>query len=82
MDETTVDAVPEPARPVLRVVRGATDREDLAVELAALVAVLAARGGGEDVPTAPPSAWSDPRRRLRQPVYPSLGGWRTSGLPR
>ncbi len=53
-----------------------------AEEVAALVAVLSAVGGG--VPTAGrarSSAWSDPAWRL---VGPSArgGGWQASGLPR
>lgn len=51
-------------------------------QLAALVAVLSAVGGGEaEAPTDRRSAWSDPSWRL---VGPSArrGGWRTSALPR
>ena len=62
--------------PSLRVVRG----EPTAEELAALVAVLAAR------PAAPPpprlrSAWADPARRLGLTHRPGPAAWRRSALP-
>ena len=65
-------------RPVLRLVRGSATLE----ELAAVVALVAARRGGPPAPAAPvvPSAW---RRSagLRRPVVPGPGAWRRSGLP-
>jgi hypothetical protein len=67
----------------LRIVRGEPSPE----ELAALVAVLAARsaaGGGE--PAAPRSAsgWTDRARYVRsaRPEFGARGGWRASVLPR
>ncbi|MEW1955025.1 acyl-CoA carboxylase subunit epsilon [Terrabacter sp. NPDC080008] len=50
-------------------------------ELAALVVVLSALGGGDEPPEPAMSAWSDPSWRL---VGPSArhGGWRSTGLPR
>ncbi len=69
--------LPEPARPVLRIVRGTpTD-----AELAALVAVLAARTAAP--PTDPParSAWADPAGRLRVTGRPGRDAWRRSALP-
>ena len=70
----------QPARPLLRVVRGDATPE----EIAALVAVLAARGGSEAL--APPrsvkNTWSDRSRSLRRPLFPGPGAWRASGLPR
>ncbi len=66
----------EPARPLLRVVRGNPSPE----ELAALIAIIAARGsGGAPVPEPVPSLWSRPQ--LRGPVVPGPGAWRASGLP-
>ncbi|MEJ5866232.1 acyl-CoA carboxylase epsilon subunit [Pseudokineococcus sp. 5B2Z-1] len=63
--------------PVLRVVRGAPDD----VELAALVAVVAARLGGAHAPDpaeAPAgSRWDDPADRLGV-LLPSPDAWRTS----
>ena len=52
-------------------------------EVAALVAVLSAVGGGEPAGADdhPRSAWSDPSWRLVGPSRAS-GGWRASGLPR
>jgi hypothetical protein len=66
-----------PDAPLL-LVRGSATRE----ELAAVVALLAARGGEPEPAPAPPppSAW---RRSagLRRPVVPGPGAWRRSGLP-
>jgi hypothetical protein len=69
----------ETARPVLRLVRGEPTPE----ELAALVAVLAARGGGEPEPEPEPrSLWQDRAALMRAPLTPGPGSWRASGLPR
>jgi hypothetical protein len=66
-------------RPTLRLLRG----EATAEELAALVAVLAARSGGDPAPAPePPSLWRDRAARLRAPLLPGPGSWRASGLPR
>jgi hypothetical protein len=73
--DTTPDGAPE--RPLLRVVRGAPD----ALELAALVAVVAATAGGDaDAPTPVRSSWSAPHRLIRSAL--PTGGWRTSLAPR
>jgi hypothetical protein len=62
-------------RPVLRIVRG----EPSDAELAALLAVVAARSG---VPAAPepevPSAWRNREALLRKPLHPGPGAWRAS----
>ncbi len=64
-------------RPVLRIVHGTPD----VTELAALVAVVTAMGGGADDGAAPPrSSWSAPHRLVRQPT--TFGGWRASFAPR
>jgi len=69
-----------PQRPVLRIVRGEPDAE----ELAALTAVLAAAGGGSDdeapAPT-PTSSWARHVDLVRGPVHPGPGGWRASARP-
>jgi hypothetical protein len=73
-DETPAEA---PAQPLLRVVRGEPSPE----ELAALVAVLAARGGADEQAAEPAqSAWSRPRHGERGylPVGPLA--WRESGF--
>jgi acyl-CoA carboxylase epsilon subunit len=78
MPRTADDDQPA-ARPVLRVVRGDATPE----EIAALVAVLAARGGDE-APSQPRSVnntWSDRSRLLRRPLATGPGAWRNSGLP-
>jgi hypothetical protein len=78
MSDSESDAVTseanEPARPVLRIVRGDPTPE----EVAALVAVLAARsgGGGDDPP--PPSPWSRPSYSHSRPLSPGPGAWRLS----
>lgn len=66
--------------PFLRVVRG----EPTAEEVAALVAVLAARAAAaarSRSRTRPRSAWADPARRLPGPPLPGPQSWRRSGLP-
>jgi acyl-CoA carboxylase epsilon subunit len=63
--------------PFLRVVRG----EPTAEELAALVAVLAARSAAPAPARRPRSAWADPARRLGLTSRPGPGAWRRSALP-
>jgi hypothetical protein len=63
--------------PFLRVVRG----EPTAEELAALVAVLAARAAAAPVRPRARSAWADPAARLRVPLAPGPAAWRRSALP-
>jgi hypothetical protein len=68
----------------VRIVRG----EPSAEELAALVAVLAARaaaGAGEDEAAAADfSGWTDRARYVRSPrvEFGARAGWRASALPR
>jgi len=64
----------------LRIVRG----EPTAEELAALVAVLAARAAAAGAAAARPrprSAWAEPAARLRAPLAPGPAAWRRSALP-
>jgi hypothetical protein len=74
------EQVHEPERrPVLRVVKGAPEDE----ELAALVTVVAALARPRDDGDAPPrSLWRDRHRNIRPPIGPGPGAWRASGLPR
>jgi Acyl-CoA carboxylase epsilon subunit len=79
---TSTDSTAEVA---LRVVRG----EPTAEELAALVAVLAARStaaadGAGTEPAEPASGWTDRARYVRsgRPGFGSWTGWRASALPR
>ncbi len=63
-------------RPVLRVVRGSATPE----ELAAVVALLSARGGSPEAPAPDvPSRWARPQ--LRGPLTAGPGAWVASGLP-
>ncbi len=66
-------------KPYLRVVRG----DPTAEEIAALVAVLTARGRTSGPPPQRPrrSTWSDPSRRVRRPLSHGPGAWRASALP-
>ena len=67
----------EPARALLRVVRGNPTPE----ELAALIAVVSARGSAvEDAPAPARSLWAAPQ--LRRPLSPGPGAWCASALPR
>jgi hypothetical protein len=76
-DPSAADAAPAPSVPLLRVVKG----EPSAEELAALVAVIAARSGGSDDASAPRSAWTDRSRLVRRPLTPGPGAWKASALP-
>jgi hypothetical protein len=65
----------ETPRPVLRIVRGVPSDE----ELAALLAVVAARSGAPAEPEPEvPSAWRDRGALLRKPLHPGPGAWRAS----
>ncbi|MBF8186694.1 acyl-CoA carboxylase subunit epsilon [Nonomuraea sp. K274] len=68
--------------PNLRIVRGDATPE----EIAALVAVLAARHAGPESPPAPTreprrQTWRNPARGMRKPVVPGKSAWRMSVLP-
>lgn len=63
--------------PYLRVVRG----QPTAEELAALVAVLAARSAAPAPALKLRSAWADPSRRLGLTHRAGPGAWRRSTLP-
>jgi acyl-CoA carboxylase epsilon subunit len=67
-------------RPFLEVVRGDATPE----EIAALVAVLAARAAvaAAPGPARRPSAWARRARLVRRPITAGPGAWRASGLPR
>ncbi len=63
--------------PVLRIVSPDTTPE----EVAAIVAVFSALGGGETPSRKPRPQWNAPHRMVRQPVAHGPGGWRASSLP-
>ena len=65
-------------KPVLRVVNPDATPE----EVAAIVAVLSAVGGGDVATPRPRSEWAHPRRLVRQTFPHGPGAWRASGLPR
>jgi acyl-CoA carboxylase epsilon subunit len=75
-----VGGTPEERRAAFRVVRG----EPSDAELAALTVVLAAVAAPSPTPAAPAvrDRWSDPTARLRAPLHPGPGAWRTSTWPR
>lgn len=83
-DETNPEAADavETAQPLLRIVTPDTTPE----EVAAIVAVLSALGGGEPAPEPPRSEWANPARGVRSAPGRALahgrGAWRASGLPR
>ena len=66
------------SEPVLRVVSPDATPE----EIAALVAVFSALGGGEPAPEPPRSEWAAPARRMRVALPHGRDGWRASALPR
>jgi len=67
------------AEPILQVVKGDPTPE----ELAALVAVIAARSTAAAVPveTGRASNWATYWRNARQPFHPGPGRWRASAHP-
>jgi hypothetical protein len=67
----------EAARPLLQVINADATPE----EVAAIVAVLSALGGGAPAPKRPVPAWSAPQRQVRRTLANGPGGWRASGLP-
>ncbi|MBU2074710.1 MAG: acyl-CoA carboxylase subunit epsilon [Actinobacteria bacterium] len=63
--------------PLLRVVNPDATPE----EVAAVVAVLSALGGGEPAPPPRRSEWAAPHRQVRRTLPHGVGAWRASGLP-
>lgn len=78
MSETETDAAVEPAepaaKPLLRVVKGHPTPE----ELAALIAVVAARSAVAPAKPKPRSEWGHPVRAVRGPHRPGPEAWRRS----
>ncbi|GAA3808468.1 acyl-CoA carboxylase subunit epsilon [Nocardioides panacisoli] len=66
----------KPQQPLLRVVNPDATPE----EIAAVVAVFSALGGGEPAPEPPRSEWANPARRMRRPISHGPGAWRASAL--
>lgn len=65
--------------PYLRVIRGNPDE----VDLAAVIAVLAARGSGVVVaPATRTGGWSSRAALLRQPLRPGPGAWTSAARTR
>jgi hypothetical protein len=76
-------ATDDPGRPLLQIVRGEPSPE----QLAALLAVVAARTSAAAAPAAATSAALRPRSLwaapvLRGPLFPGPGAWCASALPR
>jgi hypothetical protein len=69
---------PAPTEPRLRIVSGDPTPE----EIAALTAVLLARGDNAPAGTEAPSQWRSRARNVRPPLTAGPGAWRASGLPR
>jgi acyl-CoA carboxylase epsilon subunit len=65
-------------RPLLRVIKGDATPE----EVAALVAVVAALGSGDEPPRPRTPEWSAHHRKTRVSLPHGPGGWRSSTLPR
>ncbi len=74
--ETAEDPGTQPARPLLRVVRGEPSAEELAA-LTVLVAALSRPRGGRR-PT-PVGAWATRTDAVRRPLTAGPGGWRAAG---
>ncbi len=67
----------ETDRPTLRIVNPDATPE----EIAAIVAVFSALGGGEQPARRLRSEWGSPHRQVRRTLPHGPGGWRASGLP-
>ena len=67
-------------RPPLLVVKGDASAEEVAALVAVPQGLAAAGAGAADRP--PPSEWSSHHRKVRAPLAPGRGGWRSSGQPR
>jgi Acyl-CoA carboxylase epsilon subunit len=74
------EPTPEERRAAFRIVRGEPTDE----EVAALTVVLAAATASATTtaPAAVRDRWSDPAGRLRVPLHPGPGAWKTSTWPR
>jgi hypothetical protein len=64
----------EPQQPLLRVLTPTATPE----EIAAIVAVFAAMGGGAPAPEKPRSEWASPARRMRGVHVHGRGAWQAS----
>ena len=71
--------VPE-AKPVLKVI----DAHATPEEIAAIVTLLSALGGGAPAPKPVRSQWAHPGHRMRGTFasIPARGSWKASGFPR
>jgi hypothetical protein len=74
------EPTPEERRAAFRILRGEPTDE----EVTALTVVLAA-AAAPALTTAPATVrnrWSEPEARLRMPLHPGPGAWKTSTWPR
>ena len=78
MSEQETPAPDAPPAPLLRVVSGDPNPE----ELAALVAVVASMGSAAASPPRRTPEWQAHHRAVRATYAHGPGGWRSSGLPR
>ncbi len=71
------------AKPILRVVKGDLDAEELAA-LVAVISVRNAAAANAAAATKPRerSAWGHPSRMVRRPLQVGPGAWRQSALGR
>lgn len=66
------------SKPILRVISGDPSDE----EIAAILAVVAARGRASAKPTPRFSLWARKSRLVRPVQRPGFGAWRASTMPR
>lgn len=77
MNEPAVSSGDQPAPASFRIVSGHPSPE----EIAAVTVVLCALAQADSTPPGPArpvGGWADPSARLRRPVHPGPGAWRTS----
>ena len=78
MTDQNAEGTPE-AKPLLKVI----DAHATPEEVAAIVTVLSALGGGAaPAPRPPRSQWAHPGRQMTPVTAAGRGGWRASALPR
>jgi hypothetical protein len=71
-------AADEPARPVLRIVRGEPSTEELAVLTAVVTAGSDDTGSADAAPATVRGRWNDPAHSIRRYWPTGSGGWRSA----
>jgi Acyl-CoA carboxylase epsilon subunit len=76
-NDTAPESANEPARPMLRIVRGEPTPEELAV-VTAIVTAAASAGGAAEPELPARGQWSDPAHQHRRSWLHGRGAWRAA----